>query len=116
MSRSLAREAVLHVQASIKSAVRYHHNIIVLTHVPPFKESHVYNGKIGDDDAQPWFTSKMMGDMLLDASKAYPSHRFTVLAGHTHGKWSGKITDNLSVNVGGAEYYAPALQQLVEVL
>lgn len=115
-ARRLAHEAVTHVHNGIKQAVRYHRNLIILTHVPPYRESHIYQGKIGDDYAQPWFTSKMMGDMLLDASKAFPNHTFNVLAGHTHGKYSGKITDNLMVNVGGAEYYRPQLQGLIEVL
>ena len=116
VARKLAHEGVTHVHNAIKQAVRYHKNVIILTHVPPFRESHIYQGKVGDDFAQPWFTSKMMGDMLLDAAKSFPSHSFTVLAGHTHGKYSGKIRDNLMVNVGGAEYYTPALQGLVEVL
>ena len=62
----------------------------------------------------PWFTSKMMGDMLMDASKAFPQHTFTVFCGHTHGKFDGKITDNLSVHVGGAEYNKPGLQGTFE--
>lgn len=115
VARKLAHEGVTHCHNAIKQAVRYHKNIVLLTHIPPFRESHIFQGKIGDDNTQPWFTSKMMGDMLLDASKAFPSHTFTVLAGHTHGKYSGKIKDNLIVNVGGAEYYQPALQGLVEV-
>lgn len=114
-ARKLAFEGVTHIHDGIKKAVRYHKNIIILTHYPPFKESHIYQGRVGDDSAQPWFTSKMLGDVLLDASKAFPTHTFTVLAGHTHGQFSGKIRDNLLVNVGGAEYNQPKLQGLVEV-
>lgn len=116
LARKLAHEGVLHVHNGIKQAVRYHKHVIVLTHFPPFRESHVHQGRVGDDHAQPWFTSKMMGDMLLDASRAYPNVDFTVLSGHTHGKWDGKITNNLAVHVGGAEYTKPASQGLVEVL
>jgi len=114
-ARKMALEGVTHVHNSIKQAVRYHRNIIILTHFPPFKESHIHQGRVGDDNAQPWFTSKMMGDMLLDASKAFPQTHFKVLAGHTHGKFDGKITNNLEVHVGGAEYNEPSLQGLVEV-
>jgi len=114
-ARKLAHEGVLHVHEGIKRATRYHKNIIVLTHYPPFRETHVHEGKVGDEHAQPWFTSKMMGDMLLAASQAFPNHTFTVLCGHTHGKFEGKITNNLRVLVGGAEYDRPELQGLVEV-
>jgi predicted phosphohydrolase len=115
LARKLAHEGVTHVQNGIKQAVRYHRNIIILTHYPPFKESHIYQGKVGDDGAQPWFTSKLMGDMLLDASRVFPNNTFTVLAGHTHGRFSAKIRDNLQVNVGAAEYNAPTVQGLIEV-
>ena len=114
-ARKQALEAVQHVHDGIKKAVRYHKNIVVLTHFVPFKQAHIYNGRIGDDNAQPWFTSKMMGDMLLDAAKAFPTHHFKVLAGHTHGKFDGKIANNLEVHVGGAEYNQPGLQGYIEV-
>lgn len=101
VAQKLSHASVTHVYNSIKAAVRYCQHIVVVTHVPPYPETHFYQGKIGDADAQPWFTSRMMGDMLLDASKAFPQHKFTVLAGHTHGKFSGQIKDNLVVHVNG---------------
>ncbi len=113
--QKLAHEGVMHVHNGIKSAVRYHKNVIVATHVPPYPNTHIYKGQVGDANAQPWFTSKMMGDMLLDASVAFPKVMFTVLAGHTHGPFSGKIRDNLYVHVGEAEYGSPKLQQVIDV-
>lgn len=115
MARKLAHEGVTHLHNAIKQAVRHHKNIVILSHYPPFRESHIHQGKVGDDNAQPWFTCKMLGDMLLDASKAFPNHQFTVLAGHTHGKYNGKINDNLIVNVGEAEYWYPKLQGLMDI-
>lgn len=114
-ARKLAHEGVTHVHNGIKQAVRHHKNVVVLTHVPPFPQAHVHEGKQGDSHAMPWFTSKLMGDMLMDASKAFPTHQFTVLCGHTHGQWSGKITNNLTVHVAGAEYDQPQLQGTIEV-
>jgi len=114
-ARKLAQEGVLHVQHGIKQAVRYHKNIIVLTHYPPWPQAHQHEGKQGDWNAAPWFTSKMMGDMLMDAAKAYPAVKFTVLCGHSHGKYDGQIANNLECHVGGAEYNKPALQGLIEV-
>jgi len=113
--QKLAHEATTHVMLGIKDAVKRFKNIVVLTHVPPFKESHVYNGVQGDDNAQPWFTSKMMGDMLLDAAKTYPDVSFTILAGHTHGPFDGQIVPNLRVSVGEAHYGNPAPQRLITV-
>ncbi len=111
----LAREGVMHVMTGIKHASRYHKNIIVLTHFPPFRESHIYRGQVGDDHAQPWFTSKMMGDMLLDAARTYKNINFTVLAGHTHGAYDGNPAPNMRVIVGHSDYGHPALAGMIEV-
>lgn len=115
LCRKLAHEGVTHVAAGIKAAVRYHKNVVVLTHFPPFAEAHVYQGKIGDSWAQPWFTSKMMGDMLLDAARTYPNTSFTILAGHTHGRVTVQAAPNMVVHVGDAEYNRPKLQSMIEL-
>lgn len=115
LSKKLAHEGVTHLHDSIKAAARYHKRIVVLTHVPPFEDSHVHNGSRGTPDAQPWYTSRMLGDMLLRAADAYPNITFDVYAGHTHGKYEGNFAKNLRVHVGAADYGNPTLQSLVEV-
>jgi predicted MPP superfamily phosphohydrolase len=116
-SRKLAHEAVTHLHNGIKGAVRYHNNIIILTHVPPFAEAHIYNNRQGDKDYLPWFTSKMCGDMLRSAAKAFPKARFTVLSGHTHGAYRGTpFEPNLEVMVGGAEYGQPRILDVLQVM
>lgn len=103
----LAHDSVMHVSKQIKDAVKYHKEIIVLTHFPCFKESHMYRGKIGDDNAQPWYTSKIMGETLLNAAHTYKNCKFTVLSGHTHGFFRGNILPNLEVIVSEAMYGSP---------
>lgn len=115
-SQELALEGVQHIHDGIKAAVKYHKSIIVLTHVPPWQESHIFQGRVGDASAQPWFTSKMMGTMLEDASRSFPDVKFTVLAGHTHGKFDGQITNNIKCHVGGAEYGEPVVQSIIEIV
>lgn len=114
-ARELAHTAVQHVHDGIKSAVRYHRNIIVATHYPPFEEAHIYEGRVGSASAQPWYTSKMMGDMLRSASRAFPDVNFIVLAGHTHGKFSGQIEKNLVCHVGHANYGLPSVADVLTV-
>lgn len=114
-ARKLAHEATLHVMNGIKAAAKYHNVMIIATHFPPFQEAHIHEGRIGDAGARPWYTSKMMGDMLRQAAISFPKVRFEVFAGHTHGQYSGQIADNLFCHVGGAEYHKPRLQSLIEV-
>lgn len=116
LARKLAHESVIHVQLGIKAALRQHKNIIILTHIPPFVEAHQFQGKKGDDNASPYYTSKLMGLMLKDVAAANPNVKFSVYCGHTHGKWSGNILPNLVCNVGESEYNVPMIQRVVDVL
>jgi len=84
--------------------------VIVLTHVPPFREACLYNGEISGDDYLPYFASKAMGDVLMDLARANPAISFLVLSGHSHSQAFSKPLSNLEVRVGGAEYSAPELQ------
>ena len=116
VARKLAHEGVTHMMNGIKKASKYHKNIIVATHVPPFEQAHIFEGAQGSPDTQPWFTSKMCGDMLLDAARTYSNINFTVLCGHTHGEFVGKILPNLIVRVGGTDYGNPVVQDIIEAL
>lgn len=110
VSRALAHKATLSVMQAIKAATRYSNRIIVLTHVPPVP-CHEY-----DDAGLSWFLSKMMGDMLLQAAKAYPNVHFTVLAGHTHKRGMNQMDKNMACYTGQAEYGKPIVEKIIEVL
>lgn len=89
--------------------------IIILVHVPPFKEASTYNGKMSTDDYLPFFASKVTGDVLLKAAQEHPEIEFLVLCGHTHGKAEYKPLDNLTVKAGAAEYGKPTIQEIIEI-
>lgn len=110
VSRALAHKATLSMMQSIKAATRYARNVIVLTHVPPF-QCHEY-----DATGLSWFLSKMCGDMLVQAAKAYPNTQFTVLCGHTHSGGSRQVEKNLTCSVGSATYGRPNVERIIEVL
>ena len=44
---------------------RFEH-VLVLTHVPPFREACWHEGRISGDDYLPYFACKATGDVLLD--------------------------------------------------
>lgn len=89
--------------------------IIVLVHVPPFRESCMHEGKISNDDYLPFFASKITGEVLLEAAKANPCVDFLVLCGHTHSSSYYKPLDNLVVKAGGVEYGNPIIQEVIEL-
>lgn len=114
--QKLASESVSHIRLGIEAAIQDgYKNIVVLTHVPPWAQSHIHEGKIGSDSAQPWFTSWVLGDFLENIAIAHNDCTFTVFAGHTHGKFKGKIRDNLMCYVGYSRYGSPELQDIIEL-
>lgn len=112
ISRKLAHEGALHIRNGIKAATKFYKNIVVMTHVPPFEQASLYMGRPSELDARPMFTSKIMGDMLFDASKTYPEINFTVLCGHTHDPFNDMITPNMRCIVGKADYGHPRYEIL----
>lgn len=87
--------------------------IIVLTHVPPFKENCLYNSKISEDDYLPFFGSKIMGDVLTQVAEENKHIEFLVLCGHTHSESHYQPLDNLLVRSGKADYGHPEIQCLI---
>lgn len=89
--------------------------IIVLTHVPPFKESCMHEGKVSDDNWLPYFSSKIMGDIIFQIALENPAIQYLVLCGHTHSKAYYQPLTNLVVKVGEAKYYRPQVQEIIDV-
>lgn len=89
--------------------------IIVLTHVPPFREACLHNGKASQEFWLPFFSSKATGNVLTKVAKMYIDIQFLVLCGHTHSEAEFKPLPNLIVKTGGAEYYQPIVQELISL-
>jgi len=90
--------------------------IIILTHIPPFKESCMHLGQASDDNWLPYFSSKATGNVILQVASQNPQIEFLVLCGHTHSKSYYQATDNLLIKAGVAEYYQPEIQEVIEIL
>ncbi len=89
--------------------------IIVSIHVPPFKEACLFQGLQSDDRFQPFFSSKVSGDVLLDVASKYKDVDFLVLCGHTHHKAEYQPLNNLKIKVGHAEYYNPQVCREINI-
>ena len=89
--------------------------IIILTHVPPFPEVCLYQSRPTDVDYLPYFSSKAMGDVLLESAQKYTYVEFFVLSGHTHSYAHNQILKNLSISVGDAKYYQPTIQKIIDL-
>ena len=86
--------------------------VLFATHVPPYREACLYEGRPSDDDWAPFFTCKAVGDVLLEFAAAKPGVDFLVLCGHTHCAATVQLRPNLTVHVGAAEYGRPAIEEI----
>jgi predicted phosphohydrolase len=114
-SRKLAAASVMHISKSIKDAVRYCDTIVVVTHVPPFVEACMHQGRPSDNEAVPWYSNTHLGVVLKAAANAYSNVKFVVLAGHTHGKCTFSVSGNMVCHVGEADYGNPVVQDVIEL-
>lgn len=111
----LGDEAADHLKTVLPDALERFEHVLLVTHVPPFRESCWHEGRISDDDWLPHFACKAVGDILLDTMKRWPNRQMTVFCGHTHGAGEAQILPNLKVFTGGAEYGRPVVQRVLEV-
>jgi len=107
--------AAEHFRRWLPLACADYRNVLLLTHVPPFREACWHEGSISDDDFLPHFTCKAVGDALRATMLQNLHTHLTVLCGHTHGHGEVNILPNLHVKTGGAEYGQPKIQEIMIV-
>lgn len=113
--QQLADADEIKLQNDLKQAIsQTSKKIIVLTHVPPFKEACFHEGKISGEDWLPYFSSKVIGDLLMAVAQQNPQIDFLVLCGHTHSAVN-ICYGNLAIEVGKAEYCRPEIQKIILV-
>ena len=113
--QALGDEAAAHFRAVLPEALGRFPHVLVLTHVPPFREACWHRGRISDDDWLPHFSCRAVGEALVEAMAAHPQSEMTVLCGHTHSPGEAQILPNLRVLTGGAEYGRPEIQRVLTV-
>lgn len=107
---ALGDMAATSARSSLLRALATRPHVILATHVPPFQEACWHKGKISDDHWAPHFSSKVMGEVLVEVMTAHPDKRLTVLCGHTHSPGVYRPTGNITVYTGGAMYGRPRIQ------
>jgi 3',5'-cyclic AMP phosphodiesterase CpdA len=112
----LGDAAAAYVELVLFRALAGAGTVILLTHVPPFAEACLPQGKPPKPTMLPFYSCKVLGDTLLRIAERFPSKKLLVLCGHTHGPTRVKIRPNLEVRVGAAEYHKPDLEDFLEVV
>jgi 3',5'-cyclic AMP phosphodiesterase CpdA len=110
----LGDKAAAHLRTVLPDALDRYEHVYVLTHVPPFPEGCLWEGRVTTADWLPHGCCKV-GDVLREAVAARPGRRLTVLCGHTHQPADARVLPNLRVLTGGAEYGEPRVQRVLDI-
>jgi len=110
--RELGDSAAEKIENKLVAAFRKYPQVVLLTHVPPFKESCWHKGKMSDDDYLPHFSCKAAGDAMIRVMRLRPESYLTVLCGHTHSPGRIMVLENLEVITGSSDYGRPEIQEL----
>ncbi len=113
--QELGAEAAAHLDRLLPQALERFVHVLVLTHVPPYREACWHRGALSDDNYLPHFSCGATGEALSRWAARFPQRRLTVLCGHTHSPGSAQIAPNLLVRTGGAQYGSPAPVATIQV-
>jgi 3',5'-cyclic AMP phosphodiesterase CpdA len=106
----LGDESAAHLARVLPPALERFEHVVVLTHVPPFRDACWHDGGLSDEEWLPYFTCRAVGDVLSEAAQKWPQRRLLVLCGHTHSAGVCQPLPNLRVLTGAAAYGRPAVQ------
>ena len=108
---ALGDESAFRIATKLRQACAERQRVILLTHVPPFREACWHEGRTSDDQWVPHFGCQAAGDAILAVMDQHPHCELRVLCGHTHGAGVFQPRANVVVTTGGAVYGKPALQE-----
>lgn len=112
--RKLGAESARMIRRTLPLALSRFRHVVVLSHVPPFPETVIYNGKPCAPTHLPHFCNLSAGLAIRAITSAYPQRQVTVLSGHAHSRNVTQILPNLTARVGYARPRIPGLLQLLE--
>lgn len=112
--RELGAESARMIRRTLPLALSRFRHVLILSHVPPFAASLVYNGRACAPTHLPHFCNLSAGLAIRAITSAYPRRRVTVLSGHSHSHNITQILPNLTARVGHARPGRPGLQNVLE--
>jgi len=111
----LADESAEAIGKALATALKGYEEVILATHVPPFREAAWHKGSLSDDNWAPFFSNPTMGAVILDIMSLHPTKKLTCLVGHTHSSGIYSPLPNVTVKTGSSEYYDPTLNEIINI-
>ncbi len=111
----LGKESADRLEAKLSELPSDTREVLVVTHVPPYRQACWYQGRTTDENWAPFFVCGQLGQKVIQAAQSRPDCQFTILCGHTHHAGVAAISVNLVVYTGAAEYGKPEIEGLIDI-
>ena len=112
---ALGDQSADYIRLKAEAALPGCERLLIATHVPPFSQAALYQGKPSGPEFAPHFVNVAMGDVLLDLALRHPDKNLTVLSGHTHHAARFSPLANLNVKVSESRYGHPAITEVLSL-
>lgn len=106
-------EAVL-LENTLGKCLEKYNNVIILTHIPPFKEATWHLGQVSGPDFLPYFSCAAVGNVIENIFTDTDKNAL-VLCGHTHSRGTYNLLPNVQVWTAKAEYRFPEIEMSIDV-
>lgn len=114
--QTLGDEAAEKLALSLEIALKEYAQVIVLTHVPPFKEVCRHNGMACDDNWGPHFVCEATGRTIISLAGRYLNKKILVLCGHSHTHAEADLAVNVRAIAGECILGSPSIQATINYL
>lgn len=111
----LGIESADYLRMVLPMALSRYRKVLLATHVPPFVQGVLYDGKGCVWNRQPYFSNRALGKLIWSLSGNFPDRRIEVFAGHTHSAASIEVRPGLSMQVAGAKPGKPEAGKLLTI-
>lgn len=112
----LAQESAARFRPKLEVALETSSQVIVGTHVSPFRGSTWHEGKISEPAFLTRFCNATLGKAIEECSQAFPETKILVVCGHTHSGGYYKHNELIEVVTGRAEYGSLQVNGLIQRL
>lgn len=100
----------------LEAALGTSDQVVVGTHVPPFRGATWHEGHISEPAFLARFCNATLGRVIEECSEKFPDTKILVVCGHTHSGGYYKHNNSIGVFTGAAEYGSLRVNGLIERL
>jgi len=112
--KALGDQAAAHLRDVLPRALVTAPHVLLVTHVPPFREACWHEGQLSGSEWLPHFACRAVGEAVTEIMRERPDRQLTIVCGHTHSSGECRPLPNVTVYTGGAKYGRPEVQRIFD--